>query len=427
MHDSVQRPGGARLAGWISALVALAALPVLGGCAERLRILSSESASVTLEANPSSRTDAPSAHQLRVLTFNAGLAPGVVPQIDERATKIGAALAADDFDLACLQEVWLERHRVALTSALTTGSGVRWLSPPRESVAGLSCADSELTNLVGCVAKSCLGESDVASCAIHSCRGQLDGLSDGCAACLSRDLDDPLGSLARCAAQSGDESDGSLSPKPYLLDGSYGTALVSRLPVLDVEYEQFESSMHPRGIIHARVAHPTLGEVDAYCTHLTPFLRGMKHPPAGQFISEQSRQIDELARLIGAGEPGSNPVVLLGDLNTGPHAGQGREEYQARLPQHFARLLAGTGLRDAAAGQADDCTFCYQNPLQAHPDTGGLRIDHVLSRGFEPRQVDYQRAFVRPALSDHYGVRVTFRLSASGGLTSTTKPSDAQR
>ncbi|MEZ4374810.1 MAG: endonuclease/exonuclease/phosphatase family protein [Polyangiaceae bacterium] len=412
MQHSAMQPSGPRRLGRFHTLLMFLALPLLPGCAPSLRFLSSENASVRLKANPGSRTDAPGSHQLRLLTFNAGLAPGVIPNVDERATEIAATLSRDDFDVACLQEVWLPRHQQQLRSALTS-SGASWWSPAPESTVGLSCGDSELTSLVGCVASDCRGEANVASCAIQRCRSELDGLSDGCAACLSADLDDPLGSLARCSAPSVEESDVSLPPKPYLLGGSYGTALVSRLPVTDVEYTQFDSSMHPRGVIQARVEHPDLGTLNVYCTHLTPFLRGMKHPPAGQFITEQSRQIDRLSALIAApsAKPrGNDPVVLLGDLNTGPHGGAGSSEYQARLPQHFARLLRRTGLVDAASGQQDQCTFCYANALQPHPDSGGLRIDHVLFRGFAPQGVSYQRAFSSPALSDHYAVRADFSL-----------------
>ncbi|MCA9627166.1 MAG: endonuclease/exonuclease/phosphatase family protein [Myxococcales bacterium] len=406
-----RRLGGRCRAGWLRALAVLSALPMLTGCPDRLRVLSSQGASVRLKANASSQTDAARSHQLRVLTFNAGLAPGVIPHVDDRATSIATALAQEDFDVACLQEVWLQRHQRLLRDQLTREPGVTWMSPEPEPVAGLRCEDAELTSLVACVAKNCREESNVASCAIERCRSRLDGLSDGCAACLSRDLDDPLRSLASCVEASDAVGDAGLTPKPYLLGGSYGTALISRLPVLDVEYTQFESTMHPRGVIHARVEHPSLGEVDAYCTHLTPFLRGMKHPPAGEFIREQSGQIEQLIRMIGApGEQrGNRPLLLLGDLNTGPHVAQG-ESYQARLPQHFARLLVGTGLRDAAPAQAKDCTFCYGNPLQPHPDSGGLRIDHVLFRQLEPRTVRYERAFVEPTLSDHYGVRVLLQL-----------------
>ncbi|MCA9640273.1 MAG: endonuclease/exonuclease/phosphatase family protein [Myxococcales bacterium] len=408
MQGSSIRPSGRHRLGRIDTLLAFLALPLLPACGPSLRVLSSESASVRLKANPSSRTDATDSHQLSVLTFNAGLAPGVIPNVDQRATEIADALTQAEFDVACLQEVWLPRHQKSLQAALTNG-GASWLSPPPESVAGLSCGDSELTSLVSCVASHCRGESSVASCAIHSCRAELDGLSDGCAACLSADLDDPLGSLARCAAPAAEESDVSLPPKPYLLGGSYGTALVSRLPVTDVEYVSFESSMHPRGVIHAQVAHPVLGSLNVYCTHLTPFLRGMKHPPAGQFITEQSRQIERLSGLINA-QSASSPLVLLGDLNTGTHGGAGSTEYQARLPQHFARLLRQTGLRRADSRAADQCTFCYGNPLQPHPDGGGLRIDHVLFRGIDPRAVGAERLFVEPALSDHYAVRAKFLL-----------------
>lgn len=402
----------------------------LSGCAPRLRILASQGPRARLVANQRSQADATATTALavsglRVLTFNAGLAPGVVPRVDERARQIAQALAADAaaeaaFDVACLQEVWLERHASLLqralgaapvASAAVTGSAGRllrpvWLRFTPEPVAGLHCGDAELTSLVACVANNCLRETDVAACAVGSCRSVLDGLSGGCMACLSKDLSDPVAALAGCtqpeAAPLGTPA--VASPRPYLLGGSYGTALVSRLPVLSYELIRLESTMHPRGVIHARVSHPTLGPVDTYCAHLTPYLRGVKHPTGGSFVTEQSVQVDRLIELT---KPhGSIPVVLLGDLNTGPAAPRALPPYQARLPQHYARLLSA-GLVDATSGQS--CSFCYDNPIHRRRDSGGLRIDHVLLRGAGIHPALEQRRFVAPSLSDHYAVELVLR------------------
>lgn len=417
-------------------------------CAPGLRILATQGAPARLVANPRSQAEATATTAdpgFRVLTFNAGLAPGVVPRVDERAAQIARGLtphaegqSEPPFDVACLQEVWLERHAELLqqrlgstrstppavpTSAAATPSGRLqhpvWLSFPPEPVAGLYCADSEVTSLVGCVAGKCRGETDAAGCALSSCRPLIDNLSASCVACLSRDLSDPLAALAGCtrpgAAQTlsaapstprpGDSEAGdgppARAPKPYLLGGAYGVALVSRLPVLKHELLRFESTMHPRGVIYARVLHPELGAVDTYCTHLTPLLRGVRHPAGGSFVSEQSAQVERLLEIT---KPQGNvPVVLLGDLNTGPAGPGALPPYQARLPQHYSRLL-GAGLLDATSGAS--CTFCYDNPIQAHPDSGGLRIDHVLTRGGLVALGRERLRFVSPSLSDHYGIEV---------------------
>lgn len=403
----------------------LGALVCISSCAPGLRILASEGSSRRLIANPRPQADATATTAetqrsgLRVLTFNAGLAPGVVARAEERAPEIARALASDGetgggFDVACLQEVWLERHAGLLKRALgatsvaelSSSSSGRlphpvWLSFPPEPVAGLYCGDAELTSLVGCVANSCLGESDVAGCALDHCRPVLDSLSGGCMACLGKDLSDPLAALAGCTEPATPAAN---LPKPYLLGGAYGTALVSRLPVLKYELIRLESTMHPRGVIYAQVLDPELGPVDTYCTHLTPFLRGVKHPTGGSFITEQSAQIE---RLIDITKPHGNiPVVLLGDLNTGPAGARAPTPYQARLPQHYARLLSA-GFVEATSVQS--CSFCYDNPIHARPDTGGLRIDHVLTRGAALRTEQEQRRFVTPSLSDHYAIELVLR------------------
>jgi hypothetical protein len=51
---------------------------------------------------------------LKVATFNAGLAVGVLPNVGERLPHVLQALSALDVDVLFVQEFWLESHWDAL-------------------------------------------------------------------------------------------------------------------------------------------------------------------------------------------------------------------------------------------------------------------------------------------------------------------------
>jgi len=69
---------------------------------------------------------------LRVLTFNAYIAPGISPDIGERLERLGPAVAALEPDLVGLQEVWKESHAQQVAAALAEAGLVyqHWVARP---------------------------------------------------------------------------------------------------------------------------------------------------------------------------------------------------------------------------------------------------------------------------------------------------------
>jgi endonuclease/exonuclease/phosphatase family metal-dependent hydrolase len=115
---------------------------------------------------------------------------------------------------------------------------------------------------------------------------------------------------------------------------------------------------------------------------------------------------------------GTEPTVMLGDLNTGPASAN----VDGELPDNFESLLAA-GYADTWTSGAV-CTYCQSNPLVCtNPGgcAGGLssRLDHVLLKNFtadveleriaetEITITDADGAAHTAALSDHYGVMGT--------------------
>ncbi|MDH4171317.1 MAG: hypothetical protein OEW42_17180, partial [Acidimicrobiia bacterium] len=114
-----------------------------------------------------------------------------------------------------------------------------------------------------------------------------------------------------------------------------------------------------------------------------------------------------------------DPVVLLGDFNTGP-AG---ERYEAEVAANY-ELLPAAMLTNTYV-EADDarCTFCGDNPLV--DGDAAVVIDHVFTRGLDagqearrildqPLAIDVDGEETAAALSDHYGLLLTLTGDSGG-------------
>jgi endonuclease/exonuclease/phosphatase family metal-dependent hydrolase len=89
--------------------------------------------------------------------------------------------------------------------------------------------------------------------------------------------------------------------------GSYGNAVISRFPIVESRARALPESKglrcEPRTVVEARVATPA-GAVDVWCTHL------------GVRRHERELQGRALVETVAA-RAGDEPLVVLGDLNTG--------------------------------------------------------------------------------------------------------------
>jgi endonuclease/exonuclease/phosphatase family metal-dependent hydrolase len=388
--------------------IALAALAVAAACqSERLRL---QHARFPTLAMPERASPKP----LRVATFNAGLAPGVVKHAAERAPEVVAAIAAEDLDLVCVQEFWLEEHWAALRSA-TARALPHALRPQARSDGGTKpCTATELAPVARCALANCWteGPARAAECAMQHCGRLAKKLGPECVGCLGRHPMRKIGEiLEECVDPTLAEPE--LDPAraaagPRFFDGSYGIGLLSSERLEDTDRLDLDAAHHPRAVLHARVGH---GErrLHVFCTHLTPILRGVAHPGGGSWASEQSRQVDALLDWVDR-KAGARPALILGDLNTGP----GIAQIRARLPEHYARFVRAGFINPYLEAAEPVCTFCYDNPVIGGRGDG-LLIDHVLVRGFRGRveatrfldgRVDLPAggSRVTTALSDHYGV-----------------------
>ena len=145
--------------------------------------------------------------------------------------------------------------------------------------------------------------------------------------------------------------------------GGFGNAVVTTLPVLQVTRHTLPGGREPRGCLDV-VLQTSLGELKVLCTHL------------GLSDGERRRQVIRLAEIVRASQV---PVVLCGDFNEGPQAG------------NLRMLLEASGLRDAGVGSG----FTYPS------DAPRARIDFIL----HSEELSAEGLCVSPSIaSDHYPI-----------------------
>jgi endonuclease/exonuclease/phosphatase family metal-dependent hydrolase len=307
---------------------------------------------------------------VRVATFNAGLAVGYLPNVRERLPHVVEALSALEVDLLFVQELWLDEHWGQLTGALAKRLPHAF-RPPHVVVASGGCTKEQLAPFIACANKHCAGLRDeaLARCVVRHCATYGLTLAPSCINCMTQNITGSLEEMtSRC---SGEATDGTQAPIAY--GGSFGTGLLSRAPLENVDTLTYRSSINARGAMYAH----TLG-LHIFATHFSP---------GGLGDSEQMPQFDAFVEFA-ADRRG--PAVLLGDLNTSSGS------------PLFAKLVRA-GFREP--DKLDTRPTCYSS-----------RIDHVLVRDVDAT-VTTQRILderitlpdgERTTLSDHYGVLATF-------------------
>ncbi|HEY8077047.1 MAG TPA: endonuclease/exonuclease/phosphatase family protein [Labilithrix sp.] len=327
---------------------------------------------------------------MRVATYNAGLAVGVLPNATARLPLVIDALAALDLDLLFVQEFWLEPHwerlRTALEPKLPHAFRPAPIAPPARA-----CREADVRPFVDCAITHCDGLRDepLARCVVSHCATVGLSLPGPCVSCLAAH---PVGTIdeivARCL---GEESPEATASGLMAYGGSFGTGLLAREPLEDRDVLVYESTVNARSALHARAF-----GLHVFATHLSP--GGAEHAPQ---VDRLLAWIDEKAR--------GEPSILLGDLNTTPGSSL------------FARILRA-GFRDDAVSRA---TYTHDGLSTGRASESGWKLDHVLVRGVD-RPVRAERILDAPVtiavqtdkgprrvattLSDHFGVLATVDL-----------------
>jgi endonuclease/exonuclease/phosphatase family metal-dependent hydrolase len=358
--------------------------------------------------------------ELRAATYNAGLAPGFVDHTAARAPVTTAELAAHDFDVLCVQEFFVPAHWEALVQATSDRYvDTLYLEPMPDDEGDdegdedePACTPEETDPLLECVQEHCSDVSDdeLTDCALGACAEEVDALSGGCLACVAANLGQSIDAIITACGE------GSAS---YAYEGSFGIGLLTVAPMADKDSIVMDSNLTRRGVLYGRMSDEVFGDLHLFCTHLSPVFSAVPFPGDGSWEQEQVDQIEALLAFVDAKVGEGEPVVVLGDLNTGPAAGG----VAAEQPEHYARFEAAGFFNPYTQGDDAECTFCASNLLVGggadHEDSG--IIDHVLVRGVDLLEADHEASrfmtetieidiadvgTVTTQYSDHYGVSV---------------------
>ena len=351
------------------------------------------------------------------VTYNAGLATGYVEAADQRAPKTTSQVVALDADLLCVQEYWNDDHLAQLKAAAGNDyQGVQVLDPQPGDTGSAACEAGDVDEVYACAESNCsnLCTDELTNCVLVNCGGELAQLNKdhmGCYGCLVSNVGKELSLIkATCESQS----------TQYAYGGSFGIALLTKKTPISTSSKVFASALNRRAVVHSRVPGDNGDPIDVFCTHLTSALSDVPHPTstdADAWEQEQAAQIDELLAFIVQTAGGTDNVVLMGDLNTGPKG----VNYVAEIADHYQKFV-DAGLINPYTANADaDCTFCSSNPL--NKDSGNNSsssvIDHIFFGGLDDIR-DTRRVLdgtikvescgqeITTGYSDHYGVSVSF-------------------
>lgn len=346
------------------------------------------------------------------ITYNAGLATGFVPGSVERQNTVAEAIAGLDADVVCLQEVWTDEQVAAVESASSSAFPNAYFPTKQpEVIAEPACPDGQLDNLTQCAADNCADScpDQLVGCIFDNCQFQFALLPQECMRCTMANVGGTVQDvLDACETQT----------VGFAYGGSFGTGILSRHPLRDIEEKVFESTTNRRSVIHA-VAELPDGDIDVYCTHLTAAFDSIPYPrPEGSWSQEQTLQVQEIRDFID--DTSEFPIVALGDFNVGP--GDEEAGLVAEEAENYALLTEGYDVPFRT--DPNICTFCGDNPLVAlgGDDQTSELIDHVLTRGWEEPVYESERVLdgeiehavcgtnITGAYSDHYGVRVSINV-----------------
>jgi endonuclease/exonuclease/phosphatase family metal-dependent hydrolase len=341
---------------------------------------------------------------IRVVSWNVGLAHGYVPLGAARQPHVIAALDTIDADVICLQELWTEEDREAARSALESrGYNTHIHVPDIEAEYKTPCDDALLLALKECLEEKCpetIGTDGMTNCAVDECPLRVAPLGPDCIGCLTKDLTEPLDDIiARCTTET--------EVVPYAYDGHNGLLLATKAVMSAVSGVDLKASLTFRSYIQATINAGALGDVTLACTHLSADLSVPYMGEFSGFPEEQAYQIDTITQAL----PADSPVILMGDMNTGPSLS---EAITAELSENFQKFV------DAGwtSHMVDSCTWCPELNSLITPGGSDHVIDHVLTNGAGQPTGESTRILdqlvtiqddkgndLESSLSDHFGVQ----------------------
>lgn len=358
--------------------------------------------------------------ELTAVTFNAAIAPGMNAGASLRLPHIVTALASLDYDLLCLQEVWPVADAARVIAALNLpAENVVYTDTRSEGESGEDiCTQNQVSSLMRCVRRHCAATppEDLTICARSECHGQLLSLylfHKHCLNCLISSVGRSLPEINSTCVVGGKGAS-------RIYGGANGVILASRFQLFDKETIRLPSSGANRVALLGRIKGPGKEPIEIACAHLSS---DEEVPPTNPLFSNWDKERLAQLRLIEKRlkeRAGTGSIIFLGDMNFGPGDGKKITPISESLWKESLRL----GFISPAAQVAPPiCSSCAENSLRKNKRDH--LIDHILfldpQGAFEPICAEQvlERPIVitgnngeqvRTNLSDHYGIRVKFKL-----------------
>ena len=318
----------------------------------------------------------------KMATYNVGLAPTYVPMAQERRPYLAEAIARSRADVLCLQEVWGEEDRRAISEAVKTSHPHQYTTPVKNirSQKRPACLPWDLFGkgkFVSCMRKNCgkLEGDAFTSCIIKTCGPALQRLKEQNRECATSLM-----------AQVGKSSLHALltvlnvfaKPSIFAYGGSNGLMLVSKYPLKDKSLFDMSSlsTLNNRAALFATVDTEE-EQYQVICTHLTANLSSV--PYTGTLSGWNEENKTQALRLVQKALTSPLPTVLMGDFNCGLKNPAFSIEPQL---EHSCGLILKAGFTNHLEKNNPACTFCAgsENHLNKGKSKSYL-IDHIYVRG----------------------------------------------
>ena len=350
------------------------------------------------------------AKQISLTSYNAGLASGYVPLVEERKVKIIETLKGHASDILCLQEIY-NPDVDDFIAALKDKYPYYYNIPPKQVFTQRSpaCGISDLfghEKFISCVISTCRSEkgSDFTKCVTTRCREPFERLkndNNDCAAAL-------IAQVGKGMVESILTVLNPFSKVPlYPYDGSSGLLLFSRYPIETKKFLEFkDSTSFYRTALYTKLDIDG-GDYHIACTHLTPDL-GHTAPYTGHrkgWSEENAVQTIELIEFM-KNEANGEPQILLGDFNHG--AADESTHLIGELADSYP-IWSKNGYRDPAVEQRVGCSWCADNTLiEKEHDKKNTLIDHIFLKDTHAKDIKssviFNTLYDKTNLSDHFGL-----------------------
>lgn len=377
------------------------------GCATIMNIFNPMDKPLPVECDPDD-DDA-----FTAVTYNVGVAPGVIPQATPRIPHVAEAVSNIEFDAICIQEAWPSESTAAIISALELPEENVFTADTsgRNDTGTNKCTRREVRPMIACVRKKCskVHPEETTKCAMQKCQKAAMGMymfARECLSCLVASVGKSTNEIYKtCVRKDG-------ASRVY--GGNNGMILASRYPLTNRAVVHLPSSGANRVALIADAVMPDGSMVHLGCTQLSgPAVTSPTHPDFDDWEDEQIAQFNMVDRAILKSDSGA-PIILMGEFGFSIGRSDAKlHTINIETWQHIDRLGWWS---PAMHTEGMICNKCAGNNL--HGSSKNWQTSHVLIRKkdadpkIKPVCAD-QRVMRKKRIKGYFGKEIITNISNS--------------